>query len=175
MSKINITHILRAHIKTLYGDDDKFPIYDIFLFFFIPFILGLSCAYLMCDLSKDVYGIAISVFSIFSALLINAQVAIFGISQREKPSHNDQQIDKLLNDEYKMRRILLSQINTNISYLIVVSCLSLIVFVVFYIFDQFMSFEIFMTFFLFSHFLATLMMVIKRSHALFQREYERDE
>jgi len=175
MTKIGLFHIVQAHLDTLRDEGQaRISRIDIIVFFIAPMIAASLAAYFICVIPKEVFVIIISVFSIFSALLINAQVAIFGISQKERPSLDDKQKEEILVEEFKMRNRLLSQLNTNISYLIVIACFSLVIFIAFYAFEWSSRIEIFIAVYVFLHFLTSLMMVIKRSHALFQREYDRN-
>ena len=73
-----------------------------------------------------------------------------------------------------LKRLLLSELNTNISYLILVSCSALILFLLFYSFPMPERFATAVTAFIYIHFILSLLMVIKRSHALFQLEYHID-
>jgi len=100
------------------------------------------------------------------------QIALFGISQREWKFESDQLSAELRKEKLEERRELLGELNTNISYLVVVSCFAVTVFLIFYIVKMTDDLETAISIWLYTHFFLTLLMVIKRAHALFQKEYE---
>ena len=122
---------------------------------------------------KDIYNVSISAFAIFASLLLNVQIALFGIFQREKKLQDiiDPQ-DKRDYEFIKIKKDLFSELNTNISYLIIVCCLCVMLFLMLYIIDTRKNIEIYLSFYFYSHFILTLLMIIKRTYAVFQREYE---
>ena len=171
--KINIFHIVYGHLLTLrFGDEGKYSKIDILLFFLFPIIIGVISFYFDVRLGKEAFGISISIFSIFSALLLNVQIALFGISQREWKADDDKLLNKLKEDKKKEKRKLLIELNTNISYLIVLSCISVTIFLLSYVVDITDRIKSPISTCLYLHFFLTLLMVIKRSHALFHKEYE---
>ncbi|WGJ14034.1 hypothetical protein QEV83_15425 [Methylocapsa sp. D3K7] len=124
--------------------------------------------------SKDIYNVSITFFGIFAALLLNLQVAAFGIFQRKWEIPGDQKMAEMQESTLKIRRVLLKEINSNISYLILVSSVAIIVFLLLYITDWKSALPSALAVCLYWHFILTLLMIIKRSHALFQREYKSD-
>ncbi|MCX8996030.1 hypothetical protein NOF55_02830 [Rhizobiaceae bacterium BDR2-2] len=145
---------------------------DILLFFILPLLMAVIASALGASIDRDTFNVSISVFAIFSALLLNVQIALFGISQREWKYEGDELSDDLKKKKLEERRELLGELNTNISYLIVVSCLAVTAFLIFYVMKQTSSIETLISIWLYAHFFLTLLMVIKRAHALFQKEYE---
>lgn len=170
--KISFLHIINSHIKTLCDAENNILKGDIFIFYIIPIIIAILCSIFIEKFEKEVFATSISIFAIFSALLLNSQVAIFGISQKQwknpKNKYEEEKQDKKLAE----RSELLAELNINISYLIISCCISLTLFFIFYVFNTYNLVEVFISIFLYIHFLLTLLMVIKRSHALFQKEYE---
>lgn len=110
-------------------------------------------------------------FGIFVALLLNIQVAMFSIFQRKWSVPPDQRQANALAIENDIRRKLLSELNSNISYLMLVSCVALIFFLVFHVLQMKAGFAPAFALGLYSHFILTFVMIIKRAHALFQKEY----
>ena len=78
----------------------------------------------------------------------------------------------MVSQEQRERTALLKETNANISYLILVSCLGLTLCLTLYIGNAVAHAGIGVLTFLFSHFILTLLMIIKRMYALFRREYE---
>lgn len=170
--KIDISKIVIDHIITLQNArTGKLSVGDLFLFYGIPIILSVAVWYEGVALGNDVFGQSISVFAIFSALLFSVQIALFGIFYNKRADVggvNKEKREKNLQD----RKRLIKETNTNISYLIVISCISVTLFLISYAFSYFNKIEPAMATFLYSHFMFTLLMIIKRVHALFQREYD---
>lgn len=174
--KINILSIVFEHFQTLKAFNESKKTNKVFredflVFILLPFIVSAIAAAFGIQLNKDTYGISISVFSIFSALLLNVQIALFSIYQRGWSSLKDTNLNEIQKQEIKDRNDLLGEVNTNISYLIVVSCIGVTLFLILYISDPKNKIMTFISYFLYLHFLFTLLMVIKRAHALFGKEY----
>jgi hypothetical protein len=170
--KINIASILVAHVQTLYdARSDKIAKADIFVFYALPLLLALGAWWFGLRLKADHYNASITFFGIFLALLLNIQVAIFSIFQRKWASPSDTIKAEAQSLELADRRKLLGELNVNLSYLTVVSCISLAIFMPLYIFEIKANLAACVTTFLYAHFLLTFLMIIKRSYALFQKEY----
>ena len=171
--KANVFHIFMAHLDTLkVNDEARYHRPDILLFFILPLLIAAMAWAFGGVIENDTFSVSISVFSIFSALLLNVQIALFGISQREWKFESDQLSAELRKEKLEERRELLGELNTNISYLVVVSCFAVTVFLIFYIVKMTDDLETAISIWLYTHFFLTLLMVIKRAHALFQKEYE---
>ncbi|MBO9509388.1 hypothetical protein [Thalassospira sp. A3_1] len=174
MTKFNVLYIISDHIGTLRTTDGKLSCIDVFLMYVVPGLIGGIAFFDILPIEKSVFGVSISVFAIFSALLLNVQIAIFGIFQRKWILTGDTVVDQKAQKKYDLRKNLLSELNTNISYLILISCFSVTFFLVFYVANLPYFLEAFAGVYLYIHFLITLMMVIKRTHVLFQHEYSMD-
>jgi|GEM_PF-1894667 len=171
--KINIFPIIYNHILSLYNaKTNKISWIDIFTFYFFPILFGVACYFLGVSFKSDVFNVSITFFGIFLALLLNIQVAIFGIFTRERKISDDPYQVSIQIESLKMRINLLSELNTNISYLIVVSVISLLLMLLFFIFyDIFSKYIPTITTILYIHFILTFIMIVKRSYVLFQGEY----
>lgn len=171
--KANVFHILLAHLSTMKVDgDNRYHRPDILLFFLIPVLVSIFVWSIGGSLDREAFNVSISVFAIFSALLLNVQIALFSIYQREWRTKNDSIIDDIQKDKVKIRRELLGELNTNISYLIVIAVFSVTVFLIFFVSATLDPIETPVAVCIYTHFLLTLLMVIKRAHALFQKEYQ---
>lgn len=154
---------------------------DLFFFLLVPILLAVLTIRSDVVFSKEVYGYALTVFSIFSALLITAQIAVFGMFQkhsdklREVESNEDtgRSIAKSREKPItKRRKENLKELNANISYLTLLSCFSASVVLAFLAFGLADRVETFISMFLYSHFATSLAMVLKRFHIVFEDEYE---
>ena len=171
--KIDIRYIVRDHIRTLRDDGrgttSKF---DILLFYIFP--IAVSAWAYVCKVSfakSDVYNVSITFFGIFIALLLNLQVAIFAILQRRWEPSADERMQSHQDNRREIRQSLMSELNANLSYLILVCCVALFAALIFYVEEDLHGFGPAATIFLYTHFLFTLVMIVKRAHALFQSEY----
>lgn len=171
--KINVLHIIYSHWKTMRNaNSGKIIFTDIITFYIIPIIAGTLSYLFEIKFRADVYNLSITFFGIFIALLLNIQVAIFGIYQRKWSQLKDKREMEVQEKFIEIRRILLSELNTNISYLTVFSILSLLSFICFFIFQPDDKISTTISVSIYFHFILTFLMIAKRSHYLFQREYE---
>jgi len=168
--KIDVTSIIIAHWQTLYNAEKKRTSYfDICAFYVTPVILAVITYASGVQFKPDHYNASITFFGIFLALLLNIQVAIFAIFQRKWEPRLDPRQASLQTQELADRRQLLAELNVNISYLIVFSCGSIALILVFFISSIEIGPSVIVL--LYVHFLLTFLMIVKRSHALFQKEY----
>jgi hypothetical protein len=170
--KINISSIIRDHWATLYDARSNRTNYvDIGFFYVLPRAAAIAAYAFGFKLNPDSYNVSITFFGIFLALLLNIQVAIFAIFQRKwEPPSDARQADKQ-REALDNRRALLGELNSNISYLTVVSAIALVAFLIFFVAEWKEGMGPALSLALYIHFILTFLMIVKRSHALFQREY----
>ena len=99
------------------------------------------------------------------------QVAVFGIYLRRWEPPTDkilltQRYAKLLE-----RKLLLREVNASISYLVLISCFALVWFLFLLMKAYTCGVWPAISVLLYAHFMLTLLMVVKRVHVLFAREY----
>jgi hypothetical protein len=170
--KIDVTSIIFEHWRTLYDARRHRVAYiDVLVFYVAPFVVAMGAYWCGLIIKPDQYSTSITFFGIFLALLLNIQVATFSIFLRRWQKPTDNREENIQARELKDRRLLLSELNANVAYLTVFSTFSLVLFLSFYIFGATSSFCSGVAIFVYLHFIFTLLMVIKRSHALFQKEY----
>lgn len=171
--KINVLKIVSDHLKTLVNSKSKRPsLSDILIFFAAPTGVGL-CAYTFkIPVDREVYNVTITFFGIFIGLLLNVQVAIFAIFQRQWSLPSDPKALENFNKRAGERRSLLAELNVNLSYLTLFCCIALIEFFCFFVFRNTTPVAVGFGVATLLHFLMTLMMTIKRSYILFAKEYE---
>jgi hypothetical protein len=171
--KISIYDVIKDHLFTLRDQDSRrISLVDITIFYVLP--LALSFSVEMTDFrgSKEFYNLSMTFYGIFIALLLNLQVATFGIFQRKWPIPDDPRSAELQKSLLETRKALLREINANISYLTAISCVSVSIFLVFFALDAVGVVFVAISSYLYAHFVVTLLMVVKRSHALFRQEYD---
>jgi len=171
--KIDIRYIIRDHLKTLRdAEANRLSAFDILLFYIVHFILSGLAWWYNIDLKKaDAYNVSITFFGIFIALLLNLQVAIFAILQRKWDPVADDRMQPYQDEKFADRQTLLAELNANLSYLILVCCIALFAALILFVSGWNAGFGPATMIFLYVHFLFTLVMIVKRSHVLFQSEY----
>lgn len=173
--KISVIPIIKDHFRSLSSFSNKLDaLVDCSTFFIAPAFLGFVAYHVELRLDRESYNASITFFGIFIALLLNIQVAIFSIYQRKWEKSDDDILNSVQNDGLETRRQLLEELNSNTSYEILVCCLALVMAIVSYITKTTSLWISSISISVYSHFLLTLLMIVKRSHALFQREYRKD-
>jgi len=173
--KINVASIIVDHWRTLYdARSGRTSWSDVFIFYILPIALAVAAYSRGLSVTGDSYNVSITFFGIFVALLLNIQVAMFSIFQRKWTPPPDVRKAKALVDENNTRRKLLGELNSNISYLMLISCIGLTFLLGFHIFQKTAGFAPAFTLGLYTHFILTFVMIVKRAHALFQKEYAED-
>ena len=170
--KINVSSIVRDHHETLYDNrSNKTSFFDVILFYVVPVFAALASYYFSISLNSNAYEISVTFFGIFIALILNIQVAMFSIFQRKWEMPSDQRVAASMAATLADRKKLLIELNGNLSYLILVCCVALVLSLLSFIksFDNCVIPAVMV--FLYAHFLLTLLMVVKRAHALFHKEY----
>lgn len=173
--KIGFGNIISDHIATLQNaKTGRVSAIDIAVFYGAPLVLAVLVYLDHFEFSGDVFSQSIAVFSIFSALLFSVQVALFGIYTKKR-EEADEFSEAFSKKRLDARRELVRETNANISYLIVLSLLSVTVFLFAFSIKIFDRYEPAIAVFLYLHFVLTLLMIIKRVHALFDKEYRLDK
>lgn len=171
-SKISISEIVFGHLGTMRNAaSSKYSLSDLIVFIAIPIAAGILIFYLGWIFPENIYYTSTSVFGIFAGLLLNVQVAIFNIHNREWPSPSDAIELDLQADRKAARLIVLRELNVNIAYLIIVSALGIICSLVFYGLKNNSVIYSSIEMVIYVHFLLTFLMASKRSYLLFAQEY----
>lgn len=173
MKKVNVLIVVKDHVKTLYDDNtEKFSWLDFSFFYFVPLALGGLYFLFPFSLPKDLNGALIAVFSVFAALLFSAQIALYGLSPKQIETDGENETTLSREEErFRRDRKFFADVNYNISYLILMSCVSLLVFVFMMIASISDRIEGAILMILVSHFFLTLLMLVKRTHIAFSSKY----
>lgn len=173
--KLDVQSIVRDHCLTLTeGQSAKASVCDFLTFLGLPLMIVIFAGQRGFELKADAYNVSITFFGIFIALLLNIQVAIFAIFQRKWTVSADPIEARVQQGIIDVRRQLLGQLNANLSYLVLVCCAALVLSLCAYVSEWKRGIAPAAIAFLYGHFVLTLLMVVKRSHALFQQEYKRE-
>lgn len=170
--KIDVSSIFRDHFDTLYDSrNNRKSLFDITIFYICPTIAGLTSYFSDTKLDSNAYNISVTFFGIFIALILNIQVAMFSIFQRRWELPSDKRVAASMVEALANRKKLLIELNANLSYLILVCCIALVLALLSFIKSFNYTVIPAIMVFLYAHFLLTLLMVVKRAHALFHKEY----
>ena len=164
--KISVFHIIQDHLSTLRvyrgGNAKKISVsgWDIFLFYVVPLFAAIVI-YFWGNLSLDdeVISTLITSLSIFAALLFNLLILIYDIITKREHS--------------KRMTEFLREIYANVSYSVLISVLSVVA-----VLCGLLHFSAkwaviginLVGFYLVTHFILTLFMILKRTHALLAAE-----
>ena len=168
MKKINIVVVLRDHFSTLRNDKTgRLSLSDIALFYGLPCALGLAAYLYPVKIPTNIEGALIAVFSVFAALLFSAQIALYSLTPKEPDSGTDAIQEKLNSSKFTRQREFFRDVNYNVSYLILLSCLFLIAFIGIMVAEPADNLKGAILSFSVSHFFLTLLMLVKRTHVAF--------
>lgn len=167
ISKVNITSIIIGHYNTLVCYRTKKPMYgDYFLFLGVPLILSIISFYFNLKINVNSAAVITTAVTILAGLLFNLLVLLYSVAcNRKKPYTNREDTSNFF-----------LEINSNISYSIFISLLSLIPLIYLSIFQDENSAAINIlsniVIFIIIHLLLTLVMILKRIHVLFSTEFK---
>jgi hypothetical protein len=171
--KIDVSHIVIDHISTLVNaTNNKISMLDIFTFYITPMIGSYLFVSDLGAMPESFYGLAISVFSIFAALLFSVQIALFSILQRNEGEVQSSKQIPAIERRVAARRALIKELNANISYLILIACLGVAMLLAFAAMPRFNAVFSYVSAYFVSHFVLTILLVISRVHTLFNEEYK---
>lgn len=172
MEKINLVCVLKDHLATLVdARTERISLWDVLVFFGIPLFLSAAGVLLDLKIADEIDSALIAVFAVFAALLFSAQIGIFGLYRKTEVTSEDEIAKAVAEHIQEDRRRFFYEVNANVSYLILLSVVSLLWFVVALYLSGSSSWEVAVTAFLASHFLLTILMVVKRVHVAFSASY----
>ena len=174
--KIDVRHILVAHFRTLTNaKTGRTSVVDILTFYVVPAIVAGLVALDEEKFPDAFYGLAISVFAIFAALLFSVQIALFSILQRDMSANSGVPTKSRTGVERRLdeRRELIREVNANISYLILIACLGVAMLLGFSLTPHLSLARSIISTYLVCHFVLTILLIIARVHTLFDEEYGR--
>jgi len=171
-SKINVGYIIKQHFNTLRdASSGKVSLMDVLVFIFLPVIFG-GLVFIGQGLSKDIFSLSVNFGAISTALLMSVLVLVY---DQESKINLSVKAQPDMVDHYEAKLSVLADLYQNICYTIVASiCLVIFSVIGMAVFDECMGdmahliFSLSSAFvaFLFSNIVITMLMVIKRFHAL---------
>lgn len=171
-SKINVTYIIKQHFNTLRdAASGKVSLMDILVFICLPVIFG-GIVFVGQGLSKDIFSLAVNFGAISTALLMSVLVLVY---DQESKINLNMKAQPNMKDHYEAKLSVLADLYQNICYTIVASiCLVIFSVIGMAVLDEsirgiahlFFSLSSALVAFLFSNIVITMLMVIKRFHAL---------
>lgn len=169
MRKLNIFIIVWDHLKTLRDERrGNISIPDVLIFFGLPLLMSIAYyLFPIFSIPKDIIGSLIAIFSIFSALLFSAQIALYSLAPKPPDNADDDIINQQRLKRFNRQRSFFKDVNANTSYLILLSCLALVAFLIIKISDLSEELKGAILILLVTHFFLTLLMLIKRTHIAF--------
>ncbi len=171
-TKFSSLQIIKDHIRTLklYNSQGVDRI-SVILNFIFPFFLALIFLYFHNFLIPSIITVLITVLSIFIALLLNLLFLMYSIFTRRLQTSVKEVSSQ---GENNVRIRLLKETYYNIQFS-VLSCIYALIAIILYVLfptelylDLFLGFIVY--YFLFV-FIFTLLMILKRTHTLFSREF----
>ena len=172
MQKINVTAVIKWHLNTLRDDKGKLIWADMATFYGAPVVLGAGFYVLNWRVPRDAIELSVTVFSIFAALLLSVQVALYSVSLRPLSPPDDPKKAKAFQAVATIRTTVIRELNDNIAYLILLSVIWISVLLGLFLLNCLGRGASAFVFAMFVHFLLTLLMVVKRASIVFSREYE---
>jgi len=160
LSKVDIRDVLRDHFQTLVSyATGKRSWGDLLLFFGIPLILTVAAVVRHITLSQEAISLLINALAIFAGLLFNLLVLVHGLSRTRGPTGEGD------------TRLLLMSVYANIAYSILLSLFTLVPLIV-AANTRCLTRDIacWIAVLLITHFGLTLLMILKRIHALVTHE-----
>lgn len=160
LDKIDIRDILKDHFGTLvsYSDSKPRPV-DYVLFYILPLVSAVVAAVRDFRLTDDAVAVLINALAILAGLLFNLLVLVHGLTSVKAPTGATD------------KRIMLSGTYANIAYAIVVALIALVPLVLIANGVPWIRrWGSWSAVFLVIHFSLTLLMILKRLHAIMTHE-----
>ena len=165
-NKVDVRSIVKGHLGTLVHAETKRVLpEDIILFFGVPAVLAVGAVLRDGTISTSLAAVLATVHAIISGLMFNLLVVIYDVHDRAKKTGGDA--------ARNTRMLLLNETYRNVSFLILTSIAALVllavaVFVGQGVFGRIVSG---LVYFLSGVFALTLLMVLKRTHALLSEDF----
>lgn len=158
LNKVNVFNVVKKHLKTLKNTNTGKSDFDDYLtFLIIPLVIAGILLWRNSLIEPNLVSIIITALSIFVGLFFNVIILIFDMTRRDKVK------------EIKIE--ILRQLQANISYVILLSLITIIVILFTYFENTIVSIIANgISYFLLIHLIMTILMVIKRTFRLLEEE-----
>jgi uncharacterized Tic20 family protein len=170
-TKINVLRIVSDHWLTLHAaDSERISLWDLLLFCGVPgIVVWLFWGKTALDSSGTFHTVALTSLSLFAGLLFNLLVLLYGLIEKT-PRKTGIEDPTVAEKHAKVRNDLLREVYYNVSYAVLISVVAILSLVLIMIVPcacanvvQCLSSFLF---FILAHFVLTLLMILKRIHAL---------
>jgi hypothetical protein len=171
--KISPKDIVVGHLRTLQNDSTgRVSLIDWLVFYGLPIAAGIAVWYSGQMVTNEVFNGSASVFGIFVGLLLNVQVAIFGIFLRKPEKSEDAAAQILVEIQLARRGSALRELNSNIAYLILICSIAIGLCMIFLGLSHNSPWITGTITLFYTHILLNMMMTVKRAFLLFDAEYQ---
>lgn len=178
LSKINVLRIVADHWLTLHAAGSiKISRWDVILFCGVPLlIVWMFWGETANDPSGTFHNVALTSLSIFAGLLLNLLVLLYGLIEKAPPEA-DSEDPVVAKENMQVRNTLLREVYYNVSYAVLTSAAAILLLVVIMIVGDVTVERILSSilYFVLTHFVLTMLMILKRIHALLSYEFARRE
>jgi hypothetical protein len=173
MRKIDFSSIIIEHLATLRNDrTGRRSISDLFLFYILPIVIGLYFFFFPIEVKNELLSALIAVYSVFAALLFSAQIALASLAPKLPRDSDDTTMKMKYSEDFQHTVLYLAEVNSTVSYLILLACLQLFLFAGFIFLQPPAAVEVALVVGSSMHFFLSLLMLVKRSHVAFKRAYD---
>lgn len=177
-TKFSNLQILKDHVKTLrFNNSGGTDVPSIIMNFVFPMILSFIFLYFHSFLQSSIITVLITVLSIFIALLLNLLFLMYSILSRRLHRENEEnalQVEGKGISENKIRIRLLKETYFNVQFSVLVCVYALIAVILYVLLPKEFYLDLvlgFIVYYLLFVFITTLLMILKRTHTLFSREF----
>jgi hypothetical protein len=157
--KFSIWRIIVDHIDTFRNAEScKYRPLDFITMLLLPVLIGAILTYFNYLLSKEVVNALLTSLSVFAALLFNLLLLVYSIVEKGSDVNRS-----------KIRTTFLKAIYANISFCILLTVITIALLLAVFIGIEAARFKLILTFIIYSltaMFLLTLLMILRRVHAL---------
>lgn len=173
--KIDVSPIIKSHLKTLRSDEKgRRSYFDFSIFFGVPIVLGFVVYDFRIEFFPAFYPIALSFFGVFLAILMNVQIGLLSVYQKEEIAPADPKLIPSFHTKLANKREVIRETNFNVSYLMLFCLLSFPILMYFCTDGISSASRTAISVSLFVHFFLSFLMTAKRSFVLFSYEFSKN-
>ena len=170
--KMNVSKIVLSHIQTLRDQGSgKIFIKDIFVFYIVPFFFAYLLMSFDSLIGRDFYLALFTFLGIFIAVSSNIQGNLVSVFHSERARSEDPRIDARISEQHGVNRLITRELSNTLSYLNLFTLFSMVILLCAISDSPNLFLFKWVSVVIVFHFLFTFLMVLKRSHALFQFEF----
>lgn len=170
--KFDVSKILSAHVRTLRDQGNgRISIVDLGAFYVLPFVAAYALMHFDTLIGRDFYLALFTFLGIFIAVSSNIQGNLVSVFHSERRVSEDPRVDERLRAQHTAKHIIIKELSNTLSYLNLFTLLSMLILLIAISDPSSLFLFKWVSIVIVVHFLLTFLMVLKRSHALFQFEF----